>query len=159
MRPATNPLALKVQELLGAEFRVLEFDASTRTSADAAAAVGCSVAQIAKSIILKTAKDQRPVLVVASGINRVDEKKVSALLGEKVKSADPDYVLRTTGFAPGGVPPVGHATRPVVLIDETLKPFATLWAAAGSANAIFELSFEQLVGLTGGMVANVQKPA
>lgn len=157
MKPATHAEALKVQAALGDGFRVVEFDASTKTSADAASAVGCSVAQIAKSIIFKTVKDARPVLVIASGINRVDDKKLSNLLGERVKSADADFVLRATGFAPGGVPPVGHETAPAVFIDEDLRAVGALWAAGGTPNAVFEISFEHLVRLTAGTVANVAK--
>jgi Cys-tRNA(Pro) deacylase len=158
VRPATHPAAVRIQGILGPSFRVLEFDQSTKTSAEAAAAVGCAVAQIAKSIVLKTAKDQRPVLVIASGVNRVDEKKVSALLGEKVKSADVDYVTRVSGFVPGGVAPVGHATAPTVFLDQDLQAFAKIWASAGTANAVFELTFNDLAELTGGTVGDVAKP-
>ena len=118
MKPATAPSALKVQAVLGPEFQVLEFEASTRTSQDAAAAIGCTVAEIAKSLIFKSAQG-RAVLVIASGVNRVDEKKVRALLGEKIERADADFVREATGYAIGGVPPVGHATPPIVLIDRT----------------------------------------
>jgi prolyl-tRNA editing enzyme YbaK/EbsC (Cys-tRNA(Pro) deacylase) len=157
MKPAAHPDARRIQSVLGDRFTVLEFDAGTKTSADAAAAVGCTVAQIAKSIVLKTVKGERPVLVIASGVNRVDEKKVSALMGEKVKSADADYVLRTTGFAPGGVAPVGHATPPTAFIDQDLAQFAVIWAAAGTANAVFQLTFADLQALTGGTVADTAK--
>jgi len=157
MKPATHPDAQRVQSVLGPRFAVLEFEVSTKTSAEAAAAVGCEVAQIAKSIVLKTAKDQRPVLVIASGVNRIDEKKVSAALGEKVKSADAVYVTRTTGFAPGGVPPVGHRTPPVVFVDRDLERRATIWAAGGTANAVFETNFRDLVQFSGARVADVAK--
>jgi prolyl-tRNA editing enzyme YbaK/EbsC (Cys-tRNA(Pro) deacylase) len=159
MKPAAHPDALRIQTVLGPSFTVLEFDVGTKTSADAAAAVGCTVAQIAKSIVLKTVKDQRPVLVIASGVNRVDEKKVSALLGEKVKSADADYVNRTTGFAPGGVAPVGHATAPVTFIDQDLAQFDVIWAAAGTANAVFQLTFDGLKALTHGTIGDIAKAA
>ena len=96
MKPATAPSALRVQALLGSDFQVLDFDASTRTSEDAAAAVGCTVAEIAKSLIFRAA-DERPVLVIASGANRVDEKKVRALLGQKIERADADFVRTATG--------------------------------------------------------------
>lgn len=157
MKPATHPDARRVQSILGSRFAVLEFEVSTKTSAEAAAAVGCEVAQIAKSIVFKTAKEQRPVLVIASGVNRIDEKKVSAALGEKVKSADAEYVTRTTGFAPGGVPPVGHSTPPVAFVDRDLDRHATIWAAGGTANAVFETNFGDLVQLSGARVADVAK--
>lgn len=157
MKPATHTDALRVQAALGPDFTVVEFDDSTRTSADAAAAVGCTVAQIAKSILFRTVKDEKPVLVVASGINRVDEKKVAAALGEKVRSASPDYVLAQTGYAIGGVPPVGHATAPAVLLDQDLQQYALIWAAGGTPNAVFRLTWDDLVRLTGGTAADVAK--
>jgi prolyl-tRNA editing enzyme YbaK/EbsC (Cys-tRNA(Pro) deacylase) len=135
MKPATHPDALRVQSVLGPAFRVVEFDSSTKTSADAAAAVGCAVGQIAKSIVFKTVKDQQPVLVIASGTNRVDEKKVSALLGEKVKSCDADFVMAHAGFA----------------------AYNEIWAAAGTANSVFKLTWEDLVMLTQGMPGDVAK--
>lgn len=157
MKPASHPDALRVQSVLGSTFTVVEFEQSTKTSADAAAAVGCTVGQIAKSIVLKTVKDQRPVLVIASGTNRVDEKKVSALLGEKVKSADAVFVLAHAGVAPGGVPPVGHRVKPKVILDHDLQQFAEIWAAAGTPNAVFKLTWHDLVALTGGLAADVAK--
>lgn len=157
MRPATQAAALRVQEVLGPHFAVVEFDASTKTAADAAAAVGCSVAQIAKSIIFRAAETGRAVLVIASGINRVDEKKIAALLGEKIVRADADFVREQTGFAIGGVAPVGHATPSVVYIDQALQNYPTLWAAGGTPNAVFEVGFAELVSLSGAMVADVAK--
>src|SRR6185503_20357043 len=106
MKPATAASALRVQAALGPEFQVLEFEAGTRTSQDAAAAIGCTVAEIAKSMIFRSAGGA-PVLVIASGVNRVDEKKVRALLGERIERADADFVRLHTGYAIGGVPPVG----------------------------------------------------
>jgi prolyl-tRNA editing enzyme YbaK/EbsC (Cys-tRNA(Pro) deacylase) len=157
MKPATQPSALRVQAFLGDGFRVLEFDASTKTAADAAAAVGCNVAQIAKSIIFRAEKRDCTVLVITSGTNRVDEKKLAALLGEAPVRADADFVRERTGFAIGGVPPVAHATPGVIFIDEDLQRYATLWAAGGTPNAVFELTFADLVRLTGGTVANVAR--
>ena len=150
MKPATAPSALRVQAVLGDDYEVLEFDAGTRTAADAAAAIGCSVAQISKSLIFRTRETNRPVLVVASGANRVDEKRVAAEIGERITRADADFVREATGFAIGGVPPVGHATPPITLIDEDLFRHATIWAAAGTPNAVFQLTPERLERLTGG---------
>ena len=155
MKPASAPSALKVQAVLGDSSQVLEFDAGTRTAADAAAAIGCTVAEIAKSLLFRAKDSGRAVLVVASGVNRVDEKKVAALIGEKIARADADFVREMTGFAIGGVPPVGHATAPITLIDEDLMKFATIWAAAGTPNAVFQLKPAELAELTGGQVANV----
>jgi prolyl-tRNA editing enzyme YbaK/EbsC (Cys-tRNA(Pro) deacylase) len=111
MKPATAPSALKVQTALGERFEVLEFDASTRTAGDAAAAIGCTVAQIAKSLVF-LAQGGRPVLVVASGVHRVDEKRIAALVGEPIGRADANFVREATGFAIGGVPPTGTQRRP-----------------------------------------------
>jgi prolyl-tRNA editing enzyme YbaK/EbsC (Cys-tRNA(Pro) deacylase) len=155
MKPATAPSAQKVQAALGPGFEVMEFDASTRTAADAAAAIGCAVAQIAKSLLFRAAVSGRPVLVVASGPNRVDERAVGALLGEPIGRADADFVRAMTGFAIGGVPPIGHATPPVVILDEDLMRFEAIWAAAGTPNAVFRLMPAQLVEMTGGRVAAV----
>ena len=157
MKPATAPSALKIQAFLGPEFQVLEFDAGTRTAADAAAAVGCEVAQIAKSLIFKTARTLRPVLVIASGINRVDEKKVAAAIGEKIERADADFVREKTGFAIGGVPPVGHSEAPITLVDQDLLRFETIWAAAGTPNAVFATTPMRLTELAGGRVLDVAK--
>lgn len=156
MKPATSPSALKVQAALGPGFEVLEFDASTRTAEDAAAAIGCTVAQIAKSLVFK-AKSGRPVLVVASGVNRVDEKKVAARMGEPIARADADFVREATGFAIGGVPPVGHKSPPATLIDEGIMGFSEIWAAAGTPNAVFRLTPADLVALTRGTVAPVAR--
>ena len=155
MKPASAPSAVRIQAVLGPRFTVLEFDASTRTSAGAAAAIGCEVAEIAKSLVFKGARTGRPVLVVASGTNRVDEKKVAALIGEKIGRADAEFVREATGFAIGGVPPVGHATPPFTLIDEDLFRFEAIWAAAGTPNAVFKLTPAELQELTGGEVAAV----
>ena len=155
MNPATAPSALKIQALLGPRFTVLEFDASTRTSAEAAAAIGCEVAEIAKSLLFRTRETGRPVLIVASGANRVDEKKVAAVIGERIGRADADFVREATGFAIGGVPPIGHVKAPITLIDEALLRFETIWAAAGTPNAVFKLTPAELVELAGGLLAVV----
>jgi prolyl-tRNA editing enzyme YbaK/EbsC (Cys-tRNA(Pro) deacylase) len=156
MKPATALSALKVQAVLGPEFQVLEFEVSTRTSQDAAAAIGCTVAEIAKSLIFKSAQG-RAVLVIASGINRVDEQKVRALLGEKIGRADAEFVRDRTGYAIGGVPPVGHVTAPIVLVDQDLQQLPTVWAAAGTPNAVFRITPADLIRLTQGQVADIAK--
>jgi prolyl-tRNA editing enzyme YbaK/EbsC (Cys-tRNA(Pro) deacylase) len=156
MKPATAPSALKVQAVLGPDFQVLEFEASTRTSQEAAAAIGCTVGEIAKALIFKSAEG-RAVLVIASGVNRVDEKKVQTLLGQRISRADADFVRDRTGFAIGGVPPVGHASRPVVLIDRDLERFPYVWAAGGTPNAVFRIAPADLICLTQGRVVDVAK--
>jgi len=157
---ALSPSAARVQALLdgiGLGHRVVEHEGSTRTSEDAANAVGCAVAQIAKSLIFRTKETGRPVLVVASGANRVDEKAVGRLIGEKIERADPEFVRESTGFAIGGVPPIGHAVPPLVLIDDDLLRLETIWAAAGTPNAVFRLTPADLVSMTGGRVETVRK--
>jgi prolyl-tRNA editing enzyme YbaK/EbsC (Cys-tRNA(Pro) deacylase) len=160
MNQTLKSSAQRVQAALdasGIALQVREFPASTKTSQQAAAAVGCAVAQIAKSMIFRAAASDRPVLVMASGANRVDEKKLALLLGEKVERATPDFVRARTGFAIGGVPPVGHLEAPVTLIDEDLMALEVLWAAAGTPNAVFRLTPAELQLLTGGRVAAIKQ--
>ena len=157
MTPAASPAACRVQAALGERFQVLEFDASTRTAADAAAAIGCEVAEIAKSLIFHGRTSGRAVLIIASGVDRVDEKKAAAAVGEPIARADADFVREATGFAIGGVPPIGHKTEPIVLIEEQLTRFAEIWAAAGTPNAVFCLTPSDLVEMTGGRVAAVAR--
>lgn len=151
--------ALRVQAALrdlGREVDIFEFPAGTRTSAEAAAAIGTSVAQIAKSMIFTTG--ETGVLVVTSGVNRVSADKVSALVGQKVRRADADMVRRLTGFPIGGVPPVAHSGDNFVLIDEDLLRFDEVWAAAGTPNTVFPTSPADLVEMTGGRVADIKEP-
>lgn len=155
-----SPPARRVQDVLdaaGLGHRVVEHEGSTHTSEDAAAAIGCDVAQIAKSLIFRAKGSGRPVLVIASGANRVDEKAVGRLIGEKIARADADFVRNATGYEVGGVSPVGHAVAPLVLIDADLMALDTLWAAAGTANAVFRLTPADLVALTGGRVGAIRK--
>lgn len=157
--PQLKAAAQRVQDALAAKGLALEvrqFPASTRSAAEAAAAIGCDVAQIAKSLIFRAVESDRPVLVIASGANRVDEAKVSALLGQEIGRADAAFVRRTTGYAIGGVPPVGHATPAIVVLDADLLRLEEIWAAAGTPNAVFRLTPEDLVTLTEGRVAEVK---
>ena len=152
MKPARHPTALRVAQLVrdaGHDAAVVEFDQPTRTSAEAAAAVGCEVAQIAKSVVFRAKASGTAVVVVASGVNRVSEAKVAAILGESLGRADADFVREATGFAIGGVAPLGHATATRVLLDEDLQRFATIWAAAGTPFSVFPLSPDALQRLTG----------
>lgn len=122
---------------------------SARTAQEAADALGIQVGQIAKSIIFRHQADERAVLVITAGDRRVSEKKVAALVGP-IGRADADFVKRVTGYTIGGVPPVAHATSPIVLIDETLRRFDVIWAAAGHPHAVFQLAPQDLPALTGG---------
>jgi prolyl-tRNA editing enzyme YbaK/EbsC (Cys-tRNA(Pro) deacylase) len=155
MKPATNATALRVQALLGAQYEVLELDESTRSAAEAAAAIGCQVAQIAKSLIFRTVRSDRSVLVVASGVNRVDEETVAELVGDPIEQADPKFVRERTGFSIGGVPPVGHSTPPITIIDEGLRQFDIIWAAAGTPRSVFALTPDQLAAMTGATYSRI----
>ena len=134
---------------------ISEFPDGTRTSQDAANAVGCTVAQIAKSIVLRAG--EQVVLVIASGPNRVDLGKISALAGAPVKSADGRWVREVTGFAIGGVPPVGHSGAIRIFIDQDLISFDPIWAAAGSPRHVFRTSAKELARMTAGMIADVKE--
>jgi prolyl-tRNA editing enzyme YbaK/EbsC (Cys-tRNA(Pro) deacylase) len=150
--------AARVQEALrahGAELVVRELPASTRTAVEAAQAVGCAVECIAKSLIFRGKKSGEPLLVVAGGANRVDTKLVEALVGEPVGMAKPDFVREVTGYAIGGVPPVGHATPLKTLVDQDLMAHVRIWAAAGTPHALFELKPRLLLEITGGELARV----
>ena len=136
----------------GTLLEVIELPASARTAAEAAAAVGCDISQIAKSLVFRTAQTYRPVLVIASGSNRVDLAAITGHVGEGIVRADPDWVRETTGFAIGGIPPIGHRIEPVTYIDEDLMQLEEVWAAGGSPNAVFRLSPAELASLTGGTV-------
>ena len=130
---------------------------STRTAKEAALAVGCDVAQIVKSLVFRATTTGRPVLVIACGANRVDESAVGTLIGEPIGKADAEFVRANTGFAIGGVAPIGHAVAPVTLVDEDLLAFESIWAAAGTPNAVFNLTPDELLAMTGGEVTAVKQ--
>jgi prolyl-tRNA editing enzyme YbaK/EbsC (Cys-tRNA(Pro) deacylase) len=146
------------QELdrLGFALKVVEMKESTRTSQEAADAVGCDVGQIAKSLVFQGKRTGHPVLVIASGANRVNEKSIRDYIGEPVTKPDAAYVLAQTGYVIGGIPPVGHKTDMACLIDEDLLQYAAIWAAAGTPYALFQLSPDQLVAMTRGRVVAVK---
>ena len=154
------PSAARVQQALLAHsspFRVVEMPASTRTAPEAAAAIGCSVAQIAKTVLFRGAATGKPVLVIASGANRVDEKLVAACAGEPLAKATADFVREATGYVIGGVPPIGFPQPIETWIDADLLQFPEVWAAAGTPSAVFSLDPNALATLTGGMVTRVSR--
>lgn len=158
MTSELSPSALRVQNILddnGFDCTVLELSGSTRTAKEAAQAVGCMAGQIVKSLVFKGKKSQTPILVVASGSNRVNEKKIGKMVSEPVKMAHADFVRKKTGFAIGGVPPLGHIERLKTFIDEDLLEYDEIWAAAGNPHALFKLSPDNLIKMTGGMVVSV----
>jgi len=134
---------------------ISEFPEGTRTSQDAANAVGCTVAQIAKSIVLRTG--EQVVLVIASGPNRVDLGKIATLIDAPVKSADGRWVRDVTGFAIGGVPPIGHNGAIRIYIDQDLMVLDPIWAAAGSPRHVFRTSAKELARMTGGQISDVKE--
>lgn len=134
---------------------IASFPEGTRSAADAAAAVGCDVAQIAKSIVFRAGS--RAVLVIASGANRVDIGKVAAAIGQPLKRAEGSWVRDTTGFAIGGVSPVGHLAPPILLLDTDLMAFDPIWAAAGSPQHVFRTSPAELLRMTGAQVADIRE--
>jgi prolyl-tRNA editing enzyme YbaK/EbsC (Cys-tRNA(Pro) deacylase) len=131
------------------------FPDGTRTAQDAANAVGCTVAQIAKSIVLRAG--EQTVLVIASGVNRVDVGKIARAIGQPVKPADGRWVRDVTGFAIGGVAPVGHLSPPRVFIDADLMTLDPVFAAAGTPKHVFRTSPAELARMTGGVVADVKE--
>jgi len=160
MKPAKHPTALRTSQLLrdaGIDTQVVEFEQPTRTSADAAAAIGCSVAEIAKSIVFRGANSGQAVVVVASGDNRVSESKVSEKVGEPLARADGDFVRAATGYAIGGVPPLGYSQPVKLLLDQDLKRFEKIWAAGGTPFSVFPLQPDQLRRLTGAEWADVKQ--
>jgi len=148
----------RVREALaqaGVATEILELASSTRTAQEAATAAGCDVGQIVKSLVLKGAASNGLYLVLTSGRNRVCMDSVATLVGESVGMADAASVREATGFAIGGVPPLAHRERLTTIIDEALLSYTTIWAAAGSPNAIFPLTPADLLRLTGGRPAVV----
>ena len=159
MKPL-SPSAQKVQDILrglGPNFIVIEFSESTRTAQEAADRVGCQLGQIVKSLIFKGRTSNKGILVLTSGANRVDEAKIGQYIGEAIGRADADFVRSVTGFAIGGVPPIGHAQPIETYIDEDLMQFPIVWAAAGSPNAVFKLLSSDLIKITQGKVIRVKQ--
>jgi prolyl-tRNA editing enzyme YbaK/EbsC (Cys-tRNA(Pro) deacylase) len=128
---------------------------AARTARAAAEAIGCTVAQIANSLVFRGERSAAPLLVMASGAHRVDVARVGALVGEPIGKADADFVREATGFAIGGVAPVGHVAPIRTLVDRRLFEHAEIWAAAGHPHTVFKLTPDLLVRLTGGAVADV----
>ena len=141
----------------GLAFEVIELSSSTRTAKDAAETLGCEVAQIVKSLLFRSEKGNQPILVLASGINRVNEKIIEKLIGESIVKADADFIRDITGFAIGGIPPLGHKQSiNNIFIDEDLLKFDKLWAAAGTPNAVFSLHSSDLLNLTDGKIVGIK---
>jgi len=159
MRDELKSSAQKVQEALhrrGLTCEVVQMQATTRTAEDAARAVGCEVGQIVKSLVFESKQSRRPILVVASGANRVNEKTLAQQISEPVKMANAEFVREMTGFAIGGVPPLGHRHPLTIFIDEDLLGYSEIWAAAGTPRAVFKLTPQELKMITNGTVIAVK---
>lgn len=154
-----SPTAQKVQDALralGFDLTVIEHAESTRTAQEAAERVGVTLGQIVKSLIFKGKTSGKPILVLTSGANRVDEKRIEAYAGEKIDRADANFVREVTGYAIGGVPPIAHIKPMETYLDEDLLQYDVIWAAAGTPNAVFELTPGDLQKMTGGRVERVK---
>lgn len=159
MEKPLSPSAQRIQDALNAlgySFTVIESELHTRTAQQAADAVGCTLGQITKSLIFKGQVSGKPILVLTSGVNRVDEALISGYAKEPIGRADPDFVRTVTGFAIGGVPPVAHAQQMETYLDEDLMQYESIWAAAGTPNSLFKLTPAALKIMTGGQVARVK---
>jgi len=135
--------------------QIVEFEQTTRTAADAAAAIGCEIGQIVKTLVFRGASSGQAVLALVSGANRANEQKLAALVGEPIGKADADFVWATTGYAIGGVCPVGLPENVHTFIDQDLTVYAEIWAAGGTPASVFRLTPDDLVRMTGGRVAVV----
>lgn len=159
MSEALSASAQRVQDALaarGVDCQVVELPGSTRTADEAAQAVGCLVGQICKSLIFCGQESGQAVLIITSGANRVKEKRMAAHVGETIGKADADFAREQTGFAIGGIPPVGHIQPILTLIDEDLMGYETIWAAAGTPHAVFELTPQELLTITEAKVVAVK---
>lgn len=159
MNTSLSPSAQKIQQLLhslGYHYTVIEHTESTRTAQEAADRVGCELGQIVKSLIFRGKTSDKPILVLTSGANRVDETLISQYAGEPIGRADPDFVRAVTGFAIGGIPPIGHIQKMETYLDEDFLQYSVIWAAAGTPNAVFEMKTADLQKMTDGKTVKVK---
>jgi prolyl-tRNA editing enzyme YbaK/EbsC (Cys-tRNA(Pro) deacylase) len=153
----TSPSVERVRDALaraGLADTIVELPGAARTAKAAAEYLGCEVGQIANSLVFRAEASDAALLVMSSGAKRVDLERLAALAGEPVGKADADFVRRHTGFAIGGVPPVGHGLARA-FVEKSLAAYGELWAAAGHPHTVFRLSYEELLRITGGKPANL----
>ncbi|MFO1257536.1 MAG: YbaK/EbsC family protein [Gammaproteobacteria bacterium] len=151
-------LAKSAVSVLGLECKVLELPNSTRSALDAASAIGCNMAQIVKSLIFRTKRTEKPILLLVSGPNQVDIKTIEDCVGESITKADADFVREVTGFAIGGIPPVGHKNAiDFIYIDQDLLELDEVWAAAGTSNAVFCIKSQDLFMATSANIVSLSK--
>ncbi|HHX77649.1 MAG TPA: YbaK/EbsC family protein [Firmicutes bacterium] len=159
MATSLKKSAEKVQTTLnelGFELNVVELSDSARTAQEAANALGCTIGQIAKSLVFKGKTSHKPVLIIASGTNRVNEKAMKYHVGEDLEKAEARFVYEQTGFAIGGIPPVGHKTPIMTFIDEDLMQYEEIWAAAGTPHSVFKLTPKILAEVTQGKIVSIK---
>jgi prolyl-tRNA editing enzyme YbaK/EbsC (Cys-tRNA(Pro) deacylase) len=156
MKPAVQKVRAALAEH-GLERPVIELEVHARTSQQAAAALGVTVGQIVKSLVFTA--DGRPLLVVASGVNRVDERRLGEVTGGRIRRADPDTVKQATGYSIGGVPPIGLASPLAVYVDRDLLGYGLVYAAAGLPECVFPIAPDELVRATGGRVVDIKEGA
>ncbi len=151
--------ASRVQNILDEKnipLEIVKFETTTHTAQQAADTIGCDVAQILKSLVFVKKPSMELFLIAASGKNRVNTKTLKKYFGEKVTPADPQDILEKTGYAVGGVPPIGHIEPLLTLIDSDLLEYDALWASGGSAYEVFKISPQQLLDITGGTVLDIK---
>ncbi len=147
---------IKILKQLDINTEIITFSQSTKTAKDAANALNCEIAQIVKSLIFVGKNSKKPILILASGINRVDEEKVSKIIGEFIEKADADFVREKTGFSIGGVSPIGHKNEIDIYIDKDLLNFEFVWAAAGTPNSVFKISSKTLIQITNAKIIEIK---
>lgn len=136
--------------------KIIFLNETARSAQEAADSLGVSLGQIAKSLIFITKETKKPILIIASGINRVSEELVSEIIGEKIERADALWVKETTGFSIGGIPPVAHKTRPIVIFDEDLFKYKEIWAAAGHPFGVFKTNPQELIEMSEAKICKIK---
>jgi prolyl-tRNA editing enzyme YbaK/EbsC (Cys-tRNA(Pro) deacylase) len=154
LKPAARRF-LDAARAAGLDIEIVTHAQSTRTAEEAAAACGCAVGQIVKSLVFQGKNSGAPILLLVSGANRVDERGVAAAIGETLKRPDAAYVREVTGYAIGGIPPLGHATPLKTFIDRDLTRYESVWAAAGTPESVFRVAPGALVAATGATILSV----
>jgi len=155
-----NPIAQQVQDViysLGFSNEVIEFEKPTRTAEEAASRVNCHLNQIVKSLVFQGVQSGRGILVLTSGVNRVDTSKLEKIIGEKVKKANPEFVLESSGYSIGGIPPIGLKIDFIEFMDKDLMQCKTLWAAAGTPNAVFQVSPQDLLTMSRAVIEDIKE--
>jgi prolyl-tRNA editing enzyme YbaK/EbsC (Cys-tRNA(Pro) deacylase) len=148
LKPAARRF-LEAARATGLQIDIVTHAQSTRTAEEAATACGCAVGQIVKSLVFRGKTSNAPILLLVSGANRVNEKGAAAAIGEALKRPDAEYVRDITGYAIGGIPPLGHATPLKTFIDRDLLQYEFVWAAAGTPESVFKVAPSALATATG----------